>query len=143
MSDFLSHTMSQTSHTYIPFNFPASFDAALEVYKRVTGKNLLTHLFATQLQACNSPGDVLAALQGNIKEHLADCERLSKWLRPIINVLYVFSVKLGEGSMLVNLNCSVCLLPAPNVNTSGILTCKNNLHWHWGPLLSNYPLVPL
>lgn len=101
--------MSQTSPTSIPFDFPASFDTALEVYKRVTGKNLLTHRFATQLQACKSPSEILVALQGNIKGLLADCERLSKWLKPTINVLYAFSVKLGEGSTLVNLNLAFSL----------------------------------
>jgi hypothetical protein len=134
--------MSQTSPTSIPFDFPASFDAALEAYNRVMGKNLLTHLFATQLQACNTPSDVLAALQDNVKKHLTDCERLSKWLNPTINVLYAFSVKLGEGSTLVNLNRSACLLPAPNDISSGILTCENNLHRHRGPLLGDYPLIP-
>jgi hypothetical protein len=87
-------------------NFQSIFNAALKVYKKKTKKDLLAHPLAAQLQACKSPGDILAVLQDKVKEfdesRSAD-ERLSRWLNPTINVLYAFSATLGQGVGLVGL----------------------------------------
>jgi hypothetical protein len=62
-------------------------------------------LFAAQLKACNSSGDILAVLQDKVNEfdqsRSAD-ERLSQWLNPTINVLYSFSATIGAGVGLVS-----------------------------------------
>ncbi len=95
------------------FNFQNIFNAALKDYEKKTKKNLLVHPLAAQLQACNSPGDILAILQDKVKEYdqsrSAD-ERLSRWLNPTINVLYAFPATLGEGVGLVSPIQSLLLL---------------------------------
>ena len=77
-------------------------------------KDLLAQPLVAQLQACNSPGDILFVLQDKVKEldqsRGAD-ERLSRWLNPTISVLYAFSATLGEGVGLVSPIKSTCLLP--------------------------------
>ncbi|KAH9165573.1 hypothetical protein EDB89DRAFT_292735 [Lactarius sanguifluus] len=85
-------------------NFQSVFNAALKAYEKKTKKDLLAHPLAAQLQACNSPADILLVLQDKVKEldqsRSAD-ERLSRWLNPTIEVLYTFSAILGEGVGLV------------------------------------------
>ena len=86
-------------------NFQSIFYAALKAYEKKTKKDLLAHPLAAQLQACNSPTDILAVLQEKVNEfdqaRSAD-ERLSQWLNPTINVLYSFSANLGAGVGLVS-----------------------------------------
>ena len=85
-------------------NFESVFNAAIKAYEKKTKKDLLAHPLAAQLQACNSPADILVVLQDKIKEfdqsRSAD-ERLSRWLNPTINVLSAFSSTLGAGVGLV------------------------------------------
>ena len=80
--------------------------------KKKTKKDLLAHPFAAQLQACKSPGDILAILQGKVDEldqSMNADERLSRWLSPTINVLYSFSATIGAGVGLVSAIKSTCL----------------------------------
>ena len=88
-------------------SFQSVFNAALKAYEKKTKKDLLAHPLAAQLQACKSPGDILAVLQEKVNEfdrsRIAD-EGLSRWLDPTINVLYSFSATLGAG---VGLVCSI------------------------------------
>ncbi|KAI9436574.1 hypothetical protein H4582DRAFT_1854102, partial [Lactarius indigo] len=99
----MSHAPS-ISTSSSPSNFQSIFNAALKAYKKKTKNDLLAHPLAAQLQACNSPTDILAILQDKVKEfdqsRSAD-ERLSRWLNPTINILYTFSATLGEGVGLV------------------------------------------
>ncbi|KAH9035775.1 hypothetical protein EDB85DRAFT_2212481 [Lactarius pseudohatsudake] len=85
-------------------DFQFIFNAALKAYEKKTKKDLLAHPLAAQLQACNSPADILVVLQDKVREldqsRSAD-ERLSRWLNPTIDVLYAFSATLGEGVGLV------------------------------------------
>ncbi|KAI9436589.1 hypothetical protein H4582DRAFT_2129846 [Lactarius indigo] len=85
-------------------NFQSIFYTALKAYEKKTKKDLLAHPLAAQLQACNSPADILVILQDRVREldqsRSAD-ERLSRWLNPTIDVLYAFSATLGEGVGLV------------------------------------------
>ena len=71
---------------------------ALEAYEKRTKNNLLDHPLASQLQACDSPGDILAVLrqqiQGLDQSRSAD-ERWTKWLDPTIHVLFTFSRTIG------------------------------------------------
>ncbi|KAH9073579.1 hypothetical protein EDB83DRAFT_83863 [Lactarius deliciosus] len=95
----MSHAPS-TSTSSVPSNFQSIFNAALKAYKKKTKNDLLAHPLAAQLQACNSPADILAILQDKVEEldqsRSAD-ERLSRWLNPTINVLFALSATLGEG----------------------------------------------
>ena len=94
-------------------NFQPIFNAALRAYEKKTKNDLLAHPLAARLQACKSPGDILAVLQDKVNEfdrsRGAD-ERLSQWLDPTINVLYSFSATLGSGVGLVSSLKSICLL---------------------------------
>jgi hypothetical protein len=116
-------------------NFQSIFYAALKAYEKKTKDDLLAHPLAAQLQACKSPGDILAVLQEKVKEfdqsRSAD-ERLSQWLKPTINVLYSFSATLGAGVGLVSTIKSICLLLPIVVNFAGILARIRDLLWHWG-----------
>ncbi|KAN0128644.1 hypothetical protein V8E53_013563 [Lactarius tabidus] len=99
----MSQAPSASASTSSP-NFQSIFYAALKTYEKKTKKDLLAHPLAAQLQACKSPGDILAVLQDKVNEldqsRSAD-ERLSQWLNPTINVLYSFSAMIGAGVGLV------------------------------------------
>ena len=81
-----------------PSNFQVIINNALEAYEKRTKKNLLDHPLASQIQACNTPGDILAVLQRQIQgldqSRSAD-ERWTKWLDPTIHVLFTFSQTVG------------------------------------------------
>ena len=100
-------------------NFLSIFNAALKAYEKKTKKDLLAHPLAAQLQACNSPGDILAVLQDKVKEFdqsRSSDERLSRWLNPTISVLYAFSATLGQGVGLVSPIQSTLSIPTPSVS---------------------------
>ena len=87
-------------------NFQLIINNALKAYEKRTKQDLLAHPLASQLQACNSPGDVLTVLQQQIQEidqSRTGDERWTKWLDPMVNVLFTFSATLGSG---VGLVCS-------------------------------------
>ena len=109
--------MSQTPSSSTPSsNFQSIFYAAVKAYEKKTKNDLLIHPLAAQLQACDSPSDILAVLRDKVKEfdqsRSAD-ERLSRWLNPTINVLYAFSATLGGGVGLVGPIRSTCPHPNP------------------------------
>ncbi|KAI9436466.1 hypothetical protein H4582DRAFT_2078639 [Lactarius indigo] len=85
-------------------NFQSIFNAALKVYEKKIKKDILAHPLAAQLQACNSPADILVILQDRVKEldqpRNAD-ERLSRWLNPTIDDPYTFPATRGEGVGLI------------------------------------------
>ena len=133
----MSQAPSASASTYSS-NFQSIFDAAVKAYERKTKNDLLAHPLAAQLQACNSPGDILAALQEKVKEfdqsRGAD-ERLSQWLDPTINVLYSFSTAIGAGFGLVSALDSTfflsLILPLITI-FAGILARVSDLLWDWG-----------
>ncbi|KAH9012844.1 hypothetical protein EDB83DRAFT_323546 [Lactarius deliciosus] len=85
-------------------NFETIFIAALEAYKKHTKRDIASHPLAAQLQSCDSPSAILAVLRTQVqtfdRSQTAD-ERWSKWLDPTVNVLYAFSVALGNGVGLI------------------------------------------
>ena len=77
-------------------NFQVVINNALKDYEKRTKKSLLTHPLASQLQACDSPGDILALLRRQILDQSRSTdERWTKWLDPTINVLLTFSQTVG------------------------------------------------
>ena len=64
-------------------NFQLIVNNALEVYRKRT-KNDLLHPLATELQNCDTPSDILAVLQHEVRG--LDQSRWTKWLDPTINV---------------------------------------------------------
>ena len=104
--------LPSTSTSTSASNFQSILYIALKAYEKKTKKDLLAHPFAAQLQACKSPGDIFAILQGKVDEldqSMNADERLSRWLSPTINVLYSFSATIGAGVGLVSAIKSTCL----------------------------------
>jgi len=78
--------------------FKSIFDAALSEYKKKTGKELLDHPLATEVQRCDSVDAILAIFQGQaeaFQQFRDGDQRLMKWISPVVDVLYTFSDTLG------------------------------------------------
>ena len=85
-------------------NFELIINNALEKYKKRTKNDLITHPLAAQLQTCDSPNAILAVLQQQVQEldqSRSSDERLSRWLDPTVNVIYVLSSTVAAGVSLV------------------------------------------
>ena len=86
-------------------NFTAIFNAALNEYKRSTGKHLDTHPFAAQLETCQNPeavSNVLRTQAQAFSKFREGDEKLMSWLDPTIHILSTISDMLGEGINLVS-----------------------------------------
>lgn len=88
-------------------NYQVIFDNALESYKKQTGKNLTSDPLLHSLETCHSPDDVVTTIlrgliPGSDQSRNID-DRLTKWLKPTINVLYTLSATIG-GSMVSCVN---------------------------------------
>ena len=87
-------------------NFQLILSNALKVYEKQTKNDLLAHPLAAQLQACNSPADILSILQQQVQgldQSRTSNDRWTKCLDPTVSVLYSLSETLGEGVALVSL----------------------------------------
>ena len=95
--------MSHSQHTPASSsNFQLIINNALEAYKKRTKNDLLAHPLAPQLQACDTPGAILAILQQQVQLYQSSSDdRWTKWLDPTVNVLFAFSATLGAGAGLV------------------------------------------
>ena len=121
-------------------NFQLVFNSALKAFQKRTKKNILGHPLAAQLQACDSPTAILVLLHQQVEElnqSQDSDERLSKWLKPTVNVLYAFSATLGEGVGLVRL-VTTRLMFSPSHPFIGIFTWKGDLCRNWRPPSSPY-----
>src|SRR6266852_9473899 len=81
-------------------NFQLIINNALDVYKKRTKKDLLTHPLVTEIQSCNSPSAIRALLQQQLQgldQPRRSDERWTRWLDPTVNVIYTLSGTLGEG----------------------------------------------
>ncbi|KAH8979868.1 hypothetical protein EDB92DRAFT_2107382 [Lactarius akahatsu] len=90
---------STPGQTATPSDFKSILDAALTEYKKKTGKGLLDHPLATEVQRCDSVDAIKAIFQGQAKafQRFRDGDqRLMKWISPVVDVLYTFSGTLGE-----------------------------------------------
>ncbi len=97
-----SSTPGQTSAP--SSDFKSILDAALSEYKKKTGKQLLDHPLATEVQRCDSVDAILAVFRGQteaFRQFRDGDQRLMKWISPAVNVLYTFSGTLSEGVALV------------------------------------------
>ncbi|KAH9990334.1 hypothetical protein BJV77DRAFT_1151073, partial [Russula vinacea] len=78
-----SASSTSTRHS----NFVSIFNAALEVYKRKTKKDLPSHPLLPHLQSCNSPEAILTVLREQIpafSQSRYDDDRLTKWVTPTV-----------------------------------------------------------
>jgi hypothetical protein len=82
------------------------FDSALKAYEEKTGTNLSAHPLLRRLETCNSPDDIIVILGRQIPgiyQPWSSDDELTKWLKPILNVIRLFSVAIGEDDDLVSL----------------------------------------
>ena len=97
--------MPRTPSTTDPSeHFRSIFDKALKAYTKKTGKNLLSLSLFRDLDACDSPEEILNKLRDpnlGFNQLGSSNDGLSKWLTSVVNVLYAFSATLGEGVGLV------------------------------------------
>ena len=119
------HTSSLTScHSVLPFptpigslvpsvstsNFARIFQGACDEYQRLTGHNLYTHPFSAEIQSCKSADSIFVVLrkqaQALIKRRKGH-EKLLKYLKSIVNILFTCSEVLGEGVGLVSLSSTL------------------------------------
>jgi hypothetical protein len=111
-SPLMSHTHPTSTSSS---NFQLIFDNALRAYERRTKKDIRNHPLVTQLQDCNSPGNILDVLQQQVEELNQSQRRNEKWTRwldPTIKVLHAFSDTLGEHVTSVCLGSSARMRPA-------------------------------
>jgi hypothetical protein len=98
---FMSHTQSAAT----PFsNFQPIISNALDIYRKRTKNDLLTHPLAARLQNCDTPAAILAILREQLRgldQSQSSAEQWSKWLDPTVNVLFTFSATIGAGVSLV------------------------------------------
>jgi hypothetical protein len=80
-------------------------DASLVEYEKQVGIDLAKHPFAERLQTCHSPDDVLKLLEdkaNEFKDYREGNRKLIDCLKPVVNVIQVFSDILGEAVSLVS-----------------------------------------
>jgi hypothetical protein len=81
------------------------FDEALKAYKKKTGKDLKSDPSLRTLKACKSPNETLSELRRQIpgfdQSEISD-NKLTNWVNPVVNVLYIFSQTIGGAVGLVS-----------------------------------------
>ncbi|KAH9172310.1 hypothetical protein EDB89DRAFT_933579 [Lactarius sanguifluus] len=90
----------QVSSSFTP-NFQPIFEKVLKDYKKKTGTDLAAHPLAAEINGCDSSESILAVLQGKANElnqSRSSDDRLTKWLKPTVDVLNALSVTLDEGA---------------------------------------------
>jgi hypothetical protein len=95
--------MSNVPHS--TSRFEHIFNSALDAYRRRTSQDLASHPLLAKLQSCSSADSILTILLEQIpafSQSQSSHESHSKWLVPVVNVLYTLSATLGEGVGLVN-----------------------------------------
>jgi hypothetical protein len=83
------------------------FDEALEAYKKKTGKDLTSDPMLSTLKACKSPNETLFELQREIpciNQSENSDNRLTNWVNPVVNVLYIYAQTIGGAVGLVSLD---------------------------------------
>ena len=89
-------------------NFVSIFNAALETYKRKTKKDLTSDPLLPILQYCESPEAIITVLRERVPAFRQprngdDSDRLTKWVTPTVNFLYLFCDAIGSSVGLVNI----------------------------------------
>jgi len=115
-SDFLRTLlpilMMSTTGKTPALDLASIFNAALIEYTKKTGINPITCPFAERLLDCDSPESVIQLLQDtaqNFHDFRGRHSSLSKWLPPVVQVVYLVSGSLGHTACLVSLIDIRCL----------------------------------
>ena len=80
-------------------NFRSIFDKALKAYTKKTEKDLLLLPLFRDLNACDSPEEIISKLRDpnlGFNQPGNSGDSLSKWLIPTVKVLHALSASLGE-----------------------------------------------
>ena len=101
-------------------------------------KDLRTHPLMTQLQACNSPTDILAVLLNQVQQVERGDDKLTRWLSPTVNVLYAFAGVLNASVGSVSLCVQSLSEFSFNIIFLGILACECRFCWGWCPSIGAY-----
>ena len=104
--------MTSTTGKTPTLDLASVFNAALIEYTKKTGINPITCPFAERLLDCNSPDSVIQLLQEtakNFHDFRGRHPSLSKWLPPVVQVVYLVSGVLGHTAALVSLKNIRCL----------------------------------
>jgi hypothetical protein len=96
----MSQNLPRTSSSA---NYQVIFDNALETYKKKTGKDLPSDPLLRRLEYYNSPDAVLDVLREQIPAFDQPGSRLTRWVKPTINVLCTFSPSIGDAVSLVSI----------------------------------------
>ena len=86
-------------------DYEVIFNNALKAYKKKTGNDLASDPLLRRFETCNSPDSVLALLKDEIPafDQLGSGdERLTKWVNPVVNVVYNFAATIGGAVSLVS-----------------------------------------
>ena len=87
------------------------FGAALRSYEKQTKCDIASHPLSTQIHFCDTPGAIIAVLRSQVQlsyQSQSASEKWTKWLVPIVHVLYAYSAALGNGEGLVNCETLSC-----------------------------------
>ena len=79
-------------------SYQVIFDNVSNVYKKKTGKDLITDQLLGSFQTCDSPDAILAILQAQVLgpgQHQSSGDKFFTWLNPTISVLNAFSAAIG------------------------------------------------
>ena len=109
-----SSTLQESSSSTPPFQL--IFEKALKEYEKKTGKDLTSHPLAAEINGCASSEDILTILEAKAKEldkSQNGDERLTKWLKPTVNILHALSPTLGQAAGMVSYNIYLRYLPVP------------------------------
>ena len=106
LSTHIPIIMTSTTAKTPTLDLASIFNAALIEYTKQTGINPITCPFAEKLLDCNSPESVVQLLEETAQKFQDVRGRhptLSKWLPPMVQVVYVVSSVLGNTAALVSL----------------------------------------
>jgi len=96
-----SNTISSSSASRFQF----ILDNALQDYTKQTGVDLTKYDFASQLERCASPDEVLMLLRDKarkFKEYRDGNRKLINWITPVVQFIHVFAGFLGEATSIVS-----------------------------------------
>ena len=140
---FVDLVMSKTTPTTLISYSPklhATFEASLKEYEKKTEESLLIHPLMAHLQGCKSSADILVVLRSHVPqfENTTSADgRLTKWLDPIVNVLFASSSAISAGVGVVS-PIQMILLRSNLRLYLGIPTRKRRFCWYRCPPFGNY-----
>ena len=103
--DSLSSMSSTNFSSSSASRFQLILNSALQDYTKETGVDLTKYDFASQLERCRSPDEVLMLLRNKareFKEYRDGNRKLINWITPVVQFIHVFAGFLGEATSIVS-----------------------------------------